>query len=476
MEDGIFGFLFSYFKGGILLKDQGSISKKTFLSAIIILFVLLIGAGILTQVIPMGHYQYVERDGQMSIVPDSFSFSEGARLPVYKWFTAPVEVLGGKEGTVVLMIILFLLIIGGAIHVLNEAQVLKTLIDRVVFRFKDKKYGLLCMVILIFMALGAFVGIFEEIIPLVPIMISLSLALGFDVMTGLGISLLATGMGFAAAVSNPFTVGVAQKVADVPLFSGSGYRLLIFFAIYGVISLLIVRHAKKHQTIHAEGISVSDAKLTKGARWFLGWMLVMAAVLIMAPFVPLISSLNLPLIALIFLAAGLGSGFLSDFSAKKVFQSFGKGMMAMLPGVILILLATGVKHIIQTGNIMDTILYYASQKVMHASPFVSVLLIYALVFILNFFIGSGSAKAFIVMPIIAPLMDMIGVSRQLSVLAFQFGDGFSNILYPTNAVLLIGIGLAGVSYTKWLKWVIRYQVLVGLLSVLFLWIGLQIGY
>lgn len=148
----------------------------------------------------------------------------------------------------------------------------------------------------------------------------------------------------------------------------------------------------------------------------------------------------------------------------------------MLPGAVLILLANDVKHIIVTGKIMDTILYDISEQIIHLSPFNAILMIYLVVFILNFFIGSGSAKAFLVMPLIVPIMDMMNISRQMSVLAFQFGDGFSNILYPTNVVLLIGIGLANVSYVKWFKWVLKYQIVMLIISIIFLWIGLNVGY
>ena len=458
------------------MDEKLNIGKKTFISAALILFVLLIGAGILTQVIPMGNYQYTIENGQSVIVPDSFSYIDGERLPIYKWFTAPIEVLFSSEGLIIITIILFLLIVGGAIHILNEVNVLKTIIDNVVIKFKSKKYLLIRIIILIFMSLGAFIGIFEEIIPLIPLVISLSIALGFDVMTGLGMSLLATGFGFAAAVSNPFTIGVAQKVADIPVFSGALFRLIIFIFTYLILSAMLIKYAKKVEKKEKQNIEIKEAGNKKAVKWFIFCTIIMIAMILLSPIVDVISSYNLPIIGLLFLMSGIGCGVLSKYSFKNTLKLFVSGTKTMLPGILLILLATGVKHIIQTGNIMDTILNYASIKVLSSSPFVSILFVYLLVFVLNFFVGSGSAKAFIVIPIIAPLMDMIGTSRQLAILAFQFGDGFSNILYPTNAVLLIGIGIAGVSYTKWFKWVIKYQIIIGLLSIVWLFIGMKIGY
>ncbi len=453
-----------------------NISVKTFISASLILIFLLIGSGILTRVIPMGSYDYTTISGTKTIIPDSYHELTGARLPIYKWFTAPIEVLFSNEGVIIITIILFLLIIGGAIGILNEVKVLNSIIAEVVRKFAHKKYQLIWAIVFIFMSLGAFIGIFEEVIPLVPLLISLSLALGFDVMTGLGMSLLATGFGFAAAVSNPFTIGVAQKIADIPVFSGARYRLLIFLFTYVVLSAMLVKYAKSIEKPTTKSFNAIAGASKKAVIWFLICTGIMVVLILLSSVLPIISAYNLPIIGVLFLISGIGSGMLSNRGLKGTFRLFQSGASAMLPGVILILLATGVKHVIQTGNIMDSILYYASNAVTGSSPFSAILWVYLLVFILNFFIGSGSAKAFIVIPIIAPLMDMMGISRQMAILAFQFGDGFSNILYPTNAVLLIGIGLAGVSYIKWFKWVFKFQFIMGLLSIGFIWIGLQFGY
>lgn len=459
-----------------------NIGKKTFVSAIVILIVLLIGSGILTQVIPMGSYERLMVDGQSRIVPDSFEYTDGDKLPIIKWVTAPIEVLFAGDGVIIVMIILFLLIIGGSIHILNEANVLKTIIGNVVIKFSNKKYWLMAVIVFIFMSLGAFIGIFEEIIPLVPLIIALSLELGWDKMTGLGMSLLATGFGFSAAVSNPFTIGVAQKIAGLEMFSGAPFRIMIFIITYLVLTSFLIRYAKKIDT--SKGIRInttsfdenSNQSSPKAVKWFVILTLVMVGLILLSPVVPIISQLNLPIIGVIFLMSGVGSGVFSGFSFKKIMNSFAKGALSMAPGIVLILLATGVKHVIQSGGIMDTILYFASGKVLTSAPFTAVIVVYMLVFILNFFIGSGSAKAFLIIPIIVPLMDMMGISRQMAILAFQFGDGFSNILYPTNAVLLIAIGLAGVSYIDWLKWVFKIQLIMGFVSLALLWVGLAIGY
>jgi uncharacterized ion transporter superfamily protein YfcC len=154
----------------------------------------------------------------------------------------------------------------------------------------------------------------------------------------------------------------------------------------------------------------------------------------------------------------------------------GRGMAGIAPGIVLILLAMSVKFIITNGGIMDTVLYYTAGAIRTTSPFVAVLLIYVLILLLELFIGSSSAKAFLVMPLIAPLSDLVGITRQTSVLAFCFGDGFSNIIYPTNPVLLICLGLTVVTYPKWFKWTYKLQLASLALACIFLIISIAVGY
>lgn len=462
--------------------NERNISKKTFASAILILVVLILLSGLLTWIIPTGSYERAIVDGEQVIVPGSFKFTDQERLPVYKWAAAPVSVLWTSDGVLIIAIIIFLLVIGGAIHVLNEARILSTIITSVVKRFKDKKYVLMGLIVFIFMCLGAFIGIFEEIVPLVPLMIALAIELKWDVLTGLGMSLVACGFGFSAAVTNPFTIGIAQEISGVPMFSGAGYRLLIFFITYIVLMAFLMLYTKRIKPeaqstvdsgVRAEGAPIDNRK---GVIWFAVVTCFMVCLVLLSPVVPAISAYNLPIIALLFIISGVGGGLLSGLSLREVGQKFFKGALFMSPGIVLILLASGVKHIIATGGIMDSILYYASGWIASSTKINAVLGIYFLVLVLNFFIGSGSAKAFIVMPIIAPLLDMIGISRQMGILAFQFGDGFSNIMYPTNAVLLISLGLASVSYPKWFKWIFKIQLVMVILSIGLLWLGLKLNY
>jgi uncharacterized ion transporter superfamily protein YfcC len=225
-------------------KSGAQISKKAFVQSLLILLSLMIVAGVLTLIVPTGRYARESIDGRDVIDPDSFQFTERPDYPVWRWFTAPVEVLGGSDGLIIIVIIVFLLMVGSAFAALDKSGILKATVARAVRAFGGRKYLLLSIISLLFMLVGAFFGIFEEVVPLVPLMIALSYSLGWDSLTGLGMSILATNMGFSAAVMNPFTIGVAQELAELPLFSGAWFRIPILVVVYAVLVLFLVRHAR----------------------------------------------------------------------------------------------------------------------------------------------------------------------------------------------------------------------------------------
>ncbi len=428
---------------------------KSFFSAFIILLVLYIGTGISLYIVPGANSDWA-------------------------WPLASILVLGSDSGGMIIAITIFLLIIGGAIHILKETGLIEGVIQATVRRFKDRSFMLLSLLVLIFMSMGAFVGVFEEVVPLVPLMIILAKRMGWDDMTGLGISVLACGLGFAAAVSNPFTIGVAQKLAELPIFSGALLRVAVFISVYAIlVSFLWIRikKIKVDPQLDVEVESIIEMNVPKNAYMvFVALMCGMAAFIALSPFASILRDLSLPVIALVFLVSAVSVGMIVKGDLKWVGRHYFKGAVDMSPAILLILLATGIKHLMVEGRLLDIILEFMASNSGNLDSFVSILLVFVSVLGLNFFIGSGSAKAFILMPVVVPMMDLIGVSRQLGVLAFQFGDGFSNVLYPTNAVLLIALGISGVSYGKWLRFVIPVQALMLVISVGWLWIAYQIGY
>jgi len=477
-------------------KAGAQISKKTFVQSVLILFVLMIVAGILTRVLPAGRYARTVREGRELIVPESFQVTQRPDYPIWRWFTAPVEVLWGPDGVTIITIILFILMVGGSFAVLDRSGILNAAIARVVRAFGKRKYVLLLVVSLFFMLLGAFFGIFEEVVPLVPLMLALSYLLGWDALVGLGMSILATNMGFSAAITNPFTVGVAQKIAGLPLFSGAWLRVLIFIAVYAVFAAFLVRYARRverdpqaspvfeedragrarYKPLDVDSLSAGNPRLGRAMAWFLAFILLILLVLVAGPLIPAISQFSLPLVGLLFLLAGLGAGLMAGAGGRTVFKSLREGASGIAPGILLILMAASVKHIAAQGGIMDTILHSASPSFSQVGPFPAALIVYGLALLIEFFVASGSAKAFLLMPILLPLADLVGVTRQVAVTAYCFGDGFSNLAYPTNPVLLICLGLSVVSYPKWLKWSLKLWFWVLLVTVAFLGLAVAIRF
>ncbi len=477
-------------------KSGAQISKKAFVQSVIILFVIMMIAGLLTRVIPAGTFQRMSDAGRELINPDSFQFTERPDYQIWRWFTAPVEVLWGEDSLLVIVICLFILMVGGAFAVLDKSGILKAGLGRIVARFGGQKYTLLLLISLFFMVLGAFFGIFEEVVPLVPLVLSLSYYLGWDALVGLGMSILATNLGFSAAITNPFTIGVAQELAGLPLFSGSWFRIPIFIAIYAALAFFLVRYAKKIEHNPEASLVYDEEKasqekykpfdladdkelspvMKKATIWFFCVVVLIMAVLFGAPFISFLSDYALPLVGLLFLVGGVGAGLMASADKKEVWKALGEGMGGIAPGILLILMAVSIKHIVVSGGIMDTILFKASSLFQGANPFISAVLIYLLALLIEFFVASGSAKAFLMMPILLPLADLVGVTRQVTVTAYCFGDGFSNMIYPTNAVLLIVLGLTVVGYPKWLRWTLPLWGMIVLITLAFLALGVAIGY
>jgi uncharacterized ion transporter superfamily protein YfcC len=470
------------------------IGKRAFIQSLVILFVLMMIAGILTLVIPAGQYARMEVDGRETIDPASFQFTERPEYPIWRWFVAPLEVLGSDSGLLIIVLIVVLFFAGGAFAVMDKTGTLRAFIGRIVRRFHDRKYTLLWIVSLAFMALGATLGTFEEVVLLVPVMIALSYSLGWDALVGLGMSILATNMGFSAAISNPYTLGVAQGIAELPLFSGIGFRIIIFIVIYLIFIWFLSSYARKidrdpkASLVHGEdsaerekyksmdaGFTQEDPRQNR-AMGFFGFFLIFILITMLAgPFVPAVSEYALPIVGVLFLIGGVGAGFLSGAGSKNVWQGLREGWVGLLPSIPLILMAASIRYIIDSGGVTDTILHAAAEPFKQLGSFPAALVVYALALGIEFFIASGSAKAFLMMPIILPLADIIGVTRQTAVLAYIFGDGFSNLAYPTNPVLLISLGLTVVSYPKWIRWTAKLWLWVMLATIVFLGIAVAIN-
>ena len=456
------------------------ISAKSFIGAIVIIFALMCLTYVATFLIPGGEYQRVtDANGMETIVTDSFKYVEGG-VPFLKWILSPFLVLGADGGGAIIAVIVFLLVIGGIFTALDKCGLMEYMLKKIVHKFGQNRYILTSLVMLFFMSMGAFIGSLEECVPLVPIVVGLSVALGWDELTGLGMSILSAGCGFAAGVCNPFTVGVAQELAGLPMFSGMWLRFVAFIIIYGIVHFFVKHHAlkiaKPIEQIEVHDDFVDDKRMDKALWTFAGILGIGILVVLSSVFLTFLQDYTMIIVAVMFLVAGLASVIISGMSGKDLAKFFGYGIVTILPAVFMILMASSIKYTLIEGKILDTLLHSAVGIAENLPKGAVILFIYLIVLVLNFFISSGSAKAFLLMPLIVPMAQIFEISSQLSVMAFAFGDGFSNVMYPTNPVLLISLGMAGISYVKWFKWTFKIQFTILVATSLLLLFGLVIGY
>lgn len=458
-----------------------NISVKSFITAIIVIFILMIVSYALTLVIPGGLYARIPDENGNLIIDTSagYSATEGG-LPFWKWILSPFLVLGSNGSGTLIAVIIFLLVIGGVFNSLEQCGLMKYILSKTAYQFSNVRYKLMAVVVFFFMAMGSAIGSFEECVPLVPLVCALSVSLGWDMLTGVAMSLLAAGCGFAAGVCNPFTVGVAQQLAGLPMFSGIWLRVLSFVLIYVLLMLFIWHYAKKIQKSLSEISSnvtfTQDKHKDIGMYCFIGILGFGILMVFLSALFPALQDYTMIIVAVMFLTAGTVSSLVSGMKGMEYLKGFGQGIINIFPAVLMILMASSIKYTLEEAKILDTILYGAVTLAKTLPKWTVMIFIYFIVLAMNFFIPSGSAKAFMLIPLIVPMAQVFGISAQLCVVAFAFGDGFSNVLYPTNPALLISLGLVDVSYSKWFRWSYKFQLINLLLTSGILLLGLAVGY
>ncbi|WP_255668298.1 YfcC family protein [Brevibacillus daliensis] len=327
------------------------------------------------------------------------------------------------------------------------------------------------------------IGLFEETLPYIAILVPLCIALGFDAITGAAIVLVGASVGFTSAIMNPFTVGVAQGIAELQPFSGLGFRIVVFIVMYVVSTAFVYRYAMKVKKTPSMGYyglfegqdtsNLVDANLVlkKRHKWILA-AFVLNLIVIATGVIQY--GWYITEIAGLFLLLGIVIGFLGRLSTQNIVDSFMSGASTVLYGALLIGVARGIVIILEQGHIMDTILYYLVMLIEGLPAMLTAVGMLGLQTFLSLFIPSGSGMAALTMPLMSPLADLVGITRQTAVLAFQFGDGISNLFVPGVAVA--GIGIAGIPYGKWFRWLIPLLVLQYAIAIIFVIIAHAIGY
>lgn len=512
----------------------------TIISSVILL------CAVLSWIIPAGEYvrETIDVNGVSRTVIVDHSFHQVEQAPqTWQVFSSLLEGFVHQAG-----IIAFLLIMGGAFQVMNSSRA----IDAGIFSFLSFTKGLekhrlikvlgvnnvvISLVIILFSLFGSVFGMSEETLAFVIIIVPLAISMGYDSITGLCMVYVAAHVGFSGAVLNPFTIGIAQGLSDLPLFSGFEYRMFCWLVLTALLIVCVLKYAsviKKHPEkspmYHAdaywrkreEGAAEQIAYITTRSAWVVYGLLLVSLALFSICYpqstftlgeasvtcyaIPALSVLfalfgllglcksnhffiltllgftilflivgvmaygwYLPEISAIFLAMGVLSGFANSEETDTIIKQFLDGAKDMLSAALVVALAGGIIQVLQDGHIIDPILHSLASLMGEAGKMVSLGVMYLIQTLINLIIPSGSAKAALTMPIMAPFSDVIGLSRQATVMAYQFGDGFTNMITPTSAVLMGALGIARIPYEVWVKWfwkVLLFFIVIGMLLLI----------
>lgn len=518
---------------------------KKFPHTYVIIFFLIVIAAIATWIVPGGEYnretKIVNNVERTVIDKESFHYIDN-QPQTWEVFAAMFEGFERQSG-----IIVFILMIGGAFWIVNSSKS----IDIGIYSFlkyteklEENKFLktigvnniIITLIMLMFSIFGAVFGMSEETIAFIVILVPLSISMGYDSIVGVSMVFVAAGLGFAGAVLNPFTIGIAQGIADLPLFSGFGYRLFSWFVINIVGITWVLRYAakiKKHPEKslvytndeywrNKSDVDIDDQETkTPKAAWVVfvllsivlgifSWIYPETTMKIgnteeILPMVPVASGLfvalgllslrkgmhffilNLLLFTIVFLivgvmgyswyimeiaslffALGILSGIAANYGANRITKEFIEGAKDIMSAALVVGLAGGILVILENGKIIDTILNSVADSMSGLGKLGTVSVMYVIQNFINVIIPSGSAKAALTMPVMAPFSDLVNLSRQATVMAFQFGDGFTNMITPTSGVLIGVLGVAKIPYDKWVKWITPFMIVLIILGWLLL--------
>lgn len=415
---------------------------------------------LLTYIIPAGQYEMVVLESGRTVVDaSSFAYIEQTPVSLTGLFTAIPKGLEEAAG-----IVFFIFVVGGAFNVLQDTGAIEAGLGKVTKALAGREILIIPVIMFVFSIGGAIIGMSEEVIPFVPIMVSLALAMGFDSITGAAMVLAGAGAGFTGAFMNPFTVGVAQGIAELPLFSGMAYRIVVYLVLLSIVVTFICRYAYKIKKDPTKSLMYEidknrEDKIDLNALREFGKkektvMLIFFASIVILVWGVLTYGWYFTEISGLFLAMALVVALISGMGLNGFAKSLSAGMSGIAAGALVVGFARGILVVLTDGNIIHSILYSTAGFLMTLPAQVTAIGMYVFQCLLNFIIPSGSGQAAVSIPIMAPLADIVGVTRQTTVLAYQLGDGISNIFTPTSGNLMAALALAKIPWEKWAKWIL----------------------
>lgn len=451
-------------------------------NTLVLLFAMQVLALVITWVLPAGEFETTLNEaGRELVVPGTFSLlEESPSLSVVDLLTAVPRGMADSQG-----VIFFVLIVGGVLAVIRHTGAIEALLGRILQRFSTRT-GLLIFFPMLAFAIGASTfGMAVEFITLVALLMTFCLAMRLDSMTAVGILVVGYGIGYGAAAMNPFTVLVAQDVAGLPPGSGIGLRLAIFLPLLLLGFHHVYRYAQRvkadptaslvydlrheHDDVSADEYPpLTTTRKLVLLSMVLGIMTLVAGVIFYGWYLTELSAL--------FVALGIITAVIARVSPDDTAVAFSKGVTDLAATALLIGMARGIALILEDGQVLYTIVHGLSVPLTMVGAELAVVGMLLMQSLLNFFIPSGSGQAYVTMPLMAPMSDLLGISRQTAVLAYQFGDGFTNMIIPTNGILMGILGIAGVPYDRWFRFLMPLMLKLFLASAVILIGAVWFGY
>ncbi len=455
-------------------------AKKAFRlpHTLVLIFLLLLGVYLLSLLIPAGEFQRVKKTFQgverQVTLPGTYRQIEKKYLGPEWLVIAPVR--GFADGVLIISLVF---IFGGVINVMQKTGAIEAGIQRLsAFFARRRKLKRLVIpaLMIVFSLAGSTYGMSEESIPFVLIFIPLAMSLGYDSIVGVSIPFLGAAAGFAAACFNPFTVGIAQGFSDLPLYSGLGYRLVLWLLGTAIIVAYVMVYAEKiRKNPELSPVRELDRGRNPAGEMPLAappWgrpqksvLLILGAGMVLLVYGILVEKWYMEEIAALFLAMGLLSGFAGRLAPSQMAEHFVAGARDMMNVAFIIALGRSVLIILQHAMVLDTILYYSAALIASMPRLLTAQIMFLTQSVINFFIHSGTAQAALTMPVMAPLSDLIGITRQTTVLSFQLCE-FVNPILPTSAVTMGVLGVARIPWEKWAKWFLPLMLILMAFSLL----------
>lgn len=450
--------------------------------AYVIIFSMTILTAILANIIPAGTFDRIVDDaGNEIVVPGSYHTVERIGCSIFDMFES-IQ-LGFIDSA---QIIFFIIFAYAFVYIMIKNGTFDAVVGFILRRLENRIHLIIPVCMLCFGALGSTMGLFEETYGLIPVFISIAAVIGYDAIVGGSIIYLGVAIGFASATINPFTIGIAQEVAGVQLFSGLAYRIFCFVVFMTIAIWYVMRYAKRVKEdptksylygIHMEMQEVGTKEELIQKKFTLTnkiscLLFVFTIIMLLVGTIKL--GWYIDEIATLFLIMMIVTGLISKFTPSQICEYFIEAAKEMMYGALLVGISRSIPLIMENACIIDTIVNWLATLLSNFEGGISAVGMLLVQNIINFFIPSGGGQALVTMPILAPVGEMVGVSRQISVLAFQFGDGFSNIFWPTSVFMMCGIMRMPID--KWYKFVTPLFGIIFVAEIILLIVSVMIGY